>query len=118
MFKDKKHQIVVLSFEVSLNQLMDRLLGRRICEKCNSVFHIITKPPIKDNRCDICSHSPLIQREDDNKKSIQTRFDIYQEKIEPIKEVLSKFIVSIDADKNPKEVFNIVKEYLLLHSAK
>jgi len=116
VFSNKRFPIVVLSFDIELDELMDRLLGRRVCTSCSAVYHLRNKPPKQEGICDVCGASSLVQREDDNETSIKTRFDVYQNEITPIKEVFSPYLVSIKANQDPLQVFQLVKEQLLTFS--
>jgi len=63
--------------------VIDRILGRRTCTQCNSVFHIRSKPPRVGGICDACG-SELISREDDNEEAIRTRLATYRASTEPV----------------------------------
>ena len=49
----------VLSYELPLHEIVDRLSGRRTCSKCKAVFHATARPPRKEGVCDLCG-GPLI----------------------------------------------------------
>ena len=115
VFLNKKCPVVILSFDINLDQLMGRLLGRRICPNCNSVYHVDTKPPLLSGICDYCDHVELVKRDDDNELSINVRFNEYQKEIQPIKEVLAPYIVSIDASLDTVAVSDVVKEKLAMY---
>lgn len=110
-FSNQKYPLIVLSFDIELDQLMNRLLGRRICSSCNAVYHTLTKPPKVENICNSCGGS-LIVRADDNYESIKVRFNEYQNEIQPIKDVLAPYIVSVDASRDTLDVLNSVKSVL------
>lgn len=115
VFSNNKYPIVVLSFEINLNHLMGRLLGRRICPNCSTVYHVTTKPPLLVGFCDYCDHVALVQRQDDHELSIKVRFDEYQKEILPIKEVFSPYLISIDASLDFVSVSDLVKNRLSMH---
>ena len=49
--------------------MMNRLTGRRICEKCGTTYHLVFNPPKVDGICDI-DGGKLYQREDDNPETV------------------------------------------------
>ena len=75
---DKKISIDrVLYFETSPDTIISRLTGRRVCPKCNAIYHIINNVPIKNGVCDKCG-SKLYQREDDKEETIRKRMEVYR----------------------------------------
>ena len=73
----------VLSYELPLAEIVDRLSGRRTCSKCKAVFHVTARPSSKEGICDLCE-GPLIQREDDRPESIRVRMQAYEESTRPL----------------------------------
>ena len=66
----------VLSYELPLDKIVDRIGGRRICAKCKAVYHITALPPAKDATCDHCGGA-LIQRDDDRPDAVRVRMQKY-----------------------------------------
>ena len=75
---------VVLSFEISDDDIIERLGGRRVCPKCGATYHIASKPPEKDGICDNCG-TALTIRSDDEKETIRNRLEAYHKETEPLK---------------------------------
>jgi adenylate kinase len=73
----------VLSYELPLAEIVDRLSGRRTCSKCKAVFHVTARPPSKEGICDLCQGG-LIQRDDDRPESIRVRMQAYEESTRPL----------------------------------
>jgi adenylate kinase len=73
----------VISVEVSEDDLVRRLAGRRICRACGAMFHVDTKPPMHIGVCDNCGDS-LFQRDDDQEDTIRHRLRVYREQTEPL----------------------------------
>ena len=73
----------VISMEVSEDDLVRRLAGRRVCRACGSMFHADTKPPIQIGVCDNCG-GQLFQRDDDKEDTIRHRLRVYREQTEPL----------------------------------
>jgi adenylate kinase len=73
----------VLLIDVSDDEVVRRLGGRRTCEENGHVFHVEFEPPQQDGVCDI-DGSPLIVRDDDKPEVIRKRLETYHEKTEPL----------------------------------
>jgi len=79
----------VLNMEANLDILLGRLTGRRVCRKCNEIFHVTFKPPVREGICDKCG-GEVYQRTDDNEKTIRARMQVYLESTSPIIEFYAK----------------------------
>jgi adenylate kinase len=64
-------------------EIIYRLSGRRICEKCRSVFHTGWRPPKIEGMCDVCG-GHLYQREDDHAAAIVVRLEAYHHNTAPL----------------------------------
>lgn len=73
----------VINLEVSEEEIIRRLSGRRICKNCGAIFHIINMPPKKEGICDYCG-GELYQREDDTPEAIRHRLEVYHKQTEPL----------------------------------
>jgi adenylate kinase len=73
----------VLLIDVSDEEVVRRLGGRRTCEANGHVFHVEFEPPRKEGVCDI-DGSELIVRDDDKPEVIRKRLETYHEKTEPL----------------------------------
>jgi adenylate kinase len=73
----------VLLIDVSDDEVVRRLGGRRTCEANGHVFHVEFEPPKQEGVCDI-DGSPLIVRDDDKPEVIRKRLQTYHEKTEPL----------------------------------
>jgi adenylate kinase len=87
----------VVNIEVGDEELIRRLTGRRVCPKCNSVFHVYTMKPKVEGICDNCG-GELIQRKDDQIDAITTRLVAFKEQTQPLIEYYqsSGKIVTVD----------------------
>ena len=79
------HLDTVLSIEISDEEVIERLGGRRACPGCRSTYHIVSKRPAIDGICDECG-ATLITRNDDEKETISNRLHTYHKETEPLKE--------------------------------
>ncbi|MEU6193041.1 adenylate kinase [Streptomyces sp. NPDC047061] len=74
----------VLDLEVSEDEVVKRIAGRRICRNDSShVFHVTYTPPKVEGVCDICG-GELYQRDDDSEDTVRTRLEVYHTQTEPI----------------------------------
>jgi adenylate kinase len=73
----------VVFFDVSRDELLRRLTGRRICRQCGSTFHLVSAPPKAPGRCDQCG-GELYQREDDAESTVGRRLDVYHTQTAPL----------------------------------
>lgn len=73
----------VLLIDVSDDEVVRRLGGRRTCEANGHVFHVDFEPPEQEGVCDI-DGSELIVRDDDKPEVIRKRLETYHEKTEPL----------------------------------
>lgn len=74
----------VLSIELSDDEILERLSGRRECKVCRASYHIEDHPPKKEGICDRCG-GELIMRDDDKPETIKNRLEVYHESTEPLK---------------------------------
>jgi len=95
----------VLNMDADFGVLLRRMTGRRVCRKCGALYHVISKPPLKDGICDVCG-GEVYQRPDDNEKTIQARMEVYRQSTEPIIDYYAKQqkIKKVDANLEAVEV--------------
>ena len=80
---------LVILVDATDEQIADRLSGRRVCENCGHIYHIVNIPPKVEGVCDKCG-GKLIQRKDDSKEVIQDRLKTYHEITKPLIDYYSK----------------------------
>ncbi len=73
----------VIFFDVSEQELLRRLTGRRVCRRCQSTYHVVSAPPKAPNVCDKCG-GELYQREDDSETTVRNRLDVYTRQTAPL----------------------------------
>ena len=96
----------VVSLAVPDEVIVERLSARRICERCGQEYNLKTRPPNKDQVCDLCG-GKLIQRPDDVPDTIRERLRVYREKTEPLRNFYLKrgLWIEIDGVGDVEEVF-------------
>lgn len=99
--------------EVPEQVLVERLTGRRTCERCGAVFHVRTMPPSKEGVCDACG-GRLYQRSDDNEQSVRQRLRAYQQQTLPVVQALDQrgVLVRIDGHQDPETVYGQIQGHL------
>ena len=75
----------LLLIDVSDDEVVRRLGGRRTCAENGHVFHVEFNPPQQEGVCDL-DGSELIVRDDDKPEVIRKRLETYHAKTEPLVE--------------------------------
>jgi len=103
----------VLLIDVSDDEVVRRLGGRRTCLEGGHVFHVEFNPPQRDGICDL-DGSELIVRDDDEPEVIRNRLDTYHAKTEPLVDYYDQRSVlrRIDGAAAPQEVAEEVRRTL------
>lgn len=73
---------VVVSIEVGLDEMIERIVHRRSCEACGQIYHLRYNPPPSSDACS-CG-GKLVQRKDDTEEVVRKRYDEYLQKTAPI----------------------------------
>ena len=100
----------VLLIEVSDDEVVRRLSGRRICVKNGHLYHVEFDPPKNEGVCDQ-DGSRLIQRDDDKPETVRHRLEVYQEQTRRLEKryddhgVLRRF----DGSRAPGEVHDHIR---------
>ena len=76
---------LVISIEVSDEDIVKRMSGRRVCGSCGSSYHILYKPSKNGEQCDKCG-SDLGIRADDKPEVVLDRLNVYHSLTEPLKD--------------------------------
>jgi adenylate kinase len=79
----------VVSLEVPIETLVERISGRRSCPKDGAIYHVVQNPPRRAGLCDLCS-SDLVQREDDREDRVRTRMEAYAASTAPLKDFYAR----------------------------
>lgn len=73
----------VVSIEISEEEILRRMNGRRVCEACGSSYNVVSIPPRVEGICDNCG-GKLIQRKDDTPETVRERLKVYHNETEPL----------------------------------
>ena len=101
----------VLDIEVEKDEVMIRLIGRRVCKTCGASFHVVNIPPKQEGICDVCG-AELVQRADDNEETAANRIEVYNNETKPLVDYYEKAgcIAHIDGAAGLENVFNAIVE--------
>ncbi|SFN55544.1 adenylate kinase [Nitrosospira briensis] len=80
----------VIEIDVSDEEIIRRLSGRRMHPASGRIYHMTFNPPKMDGRDDITSE-PLIQRDDDKEETIRKRLEIYHAQTKPLVEYYARW---------------------------
>ncbi len=73
----------VLLLHVPKDVLIQRVIGRWTCRKCQAVYNTYFRAPKEEGVCDECG-SDLYQRSDDNLETINHRLEVYEAQTKPL----------------------------------
>ncbi len=95
----------VVDYELPLEEIVDRLGGRRTCPRCQAVYHVATRPPAVAGVCDRCGDG-LVQRQDDRPEAVRVRMQSYQASTRPLTDYYGRAgkLVTIRAAGTPAEI--------------
>lgn len=79
----KSRATIVLNFVVQPEQLVRRVINRRICKQHGHIYNLIDHPPIQPGVCDE-DGSELVQREDDTENVVRERIHLYEHHTRPL----------------------------------
>jgi adenylate kinase len=102
----QREMTATILIEVSEDEVLRRLGGRRTCEKDPShIYHLDFDPPDKDEVCDL-DGGKLTVRNDDKPEVIKHRLDQYHEKTEPLVDYYEDrgILHRVRGDRPPDEV--------------
>lgn len=109
--KEKKERVShAVYLDISEKESVRRLSKRRICEKCGTIYNLITNPP-PGGKCE-CGGN-LFQRDDDKPEAINQRLAIYKKTTEPLIDIFRK--EGILTKVNGERSIEVILEDILSH---
>ena len=111
---DLKEDALAIYFDIDNESLIQRLINRRSCPKCGTIYNLISNPPKIMDYCDICD-SKLTLRKDDNEETARARFITYERETAPLYEHFKQMgiLKEIKADGSISEIWEELKEIIL-----
>lgn len=108
-----KDDALAVYFDIDNEVLIQRLINRRSCPKCGTIYNLLSNPPRIMDYCDICDEK-LIQREDDNEQTARLRFETYEKQTAPLYEYFKSLGIlrEINADAPISEIWENLKKVI------
>ena len=75
----------VVSIEISDDEIVERMGGRRVCTGCGAPYHVKNMPPKVEGVCDACG-GKLEARADDKPEVVRDRLNVYHKETAPLKD--------------------------------
>lgn len=107
----------VINFQVSREEIVKRLSGRRSCPKCQATYHVQFAPSPKGDLCGRCGEA-LVQRNDDKQEAIEMRLKVYEEQTAPLISFYEKknMLSSLDSMGPVDTVYDSLTKVLAAHN--
>jgi adenylate kinase len=104
---------VAILIDVSDDEVVRRLGGRRTCVKEGHIFHVEFDPPKNEDICDICG-ARLEIRDDDKPEVIRNRLATYHTKTEPLVSYYEHrgILRRVDGSREPDDVNDRIRAML------
>ena len=100
----------VIALDVSDEEIIERITGRRVSKVTGKIYHIKYNPPVDEKEED------LEQRADDNEETVKKRLAVYNEQTAPVLDYYKKQgkVFEIDGaqklEKITEDIINILEK--------
>lgn len=74
----------VVSLDLPMDVIVERVTGRRVCLDCGQTYHVRYSPPPQNGECISCGGTKIVQRSDDTEEVVRKRYEEYKAKTEPV----------------------------------
>ncbi len=106
-----REDLIVINLVVPEDEIVRRLSGRRLCRKCEGIFHIDWEGVEDGGTCPKpdCD-GELYQRSDDRPEAIRERLEVYRSQTEPLIDYYRGrgTLVDVSGEGNPEEIIGPV----------
>ncbi|MFH0926037.1 MAG: nucleoside monophosphate kinase [bacterium] len=103
--------IAVIVLLISRTTSEKRLMGRRVCSKCGTVYNIYFNPP-REDACNICG-GKLVRREDDTPEVIHKRLNTYEYETVPVIKYFERNYPQITYSESVEKPMEIIFDSIL-----
>jgi adenylate kinase len=104
---------IAVLFEINFEELISRIVNRRVSSDGSHIYNIKTNPPKRDG---VCDHTglKLIQRKDDTEDVVRNRINIYKEETAPLIDYYEekKLLHRVNADDSIENLNMSLKEII------
>jgi len=110
--KEQGKEIQAVEVDVSRDELLKRLTGRRSCPVCGEIYNIYSKPPKVDGFCDDHPDAKLEHRADDSEEKVTVRLETYDELTKPLLEYYERSgrLKKIDGTGEIEDIYRSLNE--------
>jgi adenylate kinase len=107
--KGKRSDFVIL-IDIGDEEVIDRLLSRRVCRNCKQIFDA---RDLRGEGCPLCG-GEIYTREDDNLEAIKKRLDDYKTETSLVIDFLKekREVIEIDGEQSIGEVFDEICRWI------
>ncbi len=74
----------VINLETPRDEIIERMLNRRVCPKCKSTYNLKLHPSKVEGICDNCGSELIIRADDSDPEAIKKRLEIYDTQTKPL----------------------------------
>ncbi len=80
----------VINLETPRDEIIERMLNRRVCPKCKATYNLTLHPPKYEGICDNCGEKLVRRADDSDEEAIKKRLEIYDTQTEPLIDFYNK----------------------------
>ena len=101
----------VINIDVPAERIVERISGRRMCDKCGAAYHVSTY-----DRDDCDCGGKLYQRNDDKRETVENRLRVYEAQTQPLIDFYEArgTLATVNGDDAIDTVFARIKNALAL----
>lgn len=96
--------VTVVNVDLSPEELVRRIAGRRSCSNCGAIYNVHFKPPRREDVCDNCGGA-LTQRSDDREETVRERIATYERQTRPVLDFYAARVTRVDGRGSPDAIF-------------
>lgn len=93
----------IIELQVDDSKIIDRMTGRRVHPASGRTYHLVYNPPKVPGKDDMTGES-LIQRTDDNEKTVMQRLSVYHKQTKPLIDFYQNWQVDSHVAHKPKYI--------------
>ena len=107
------HIDYAIDVNVTDENIIKRMSGRRACLTCGATYHIEHVPPKKEGICDACGNE-LVLRDDDKPETVKNRLDVYHKQTQPLIDYYTEknILKTVDGTVDMMDVFGAITSIL------
>jgi len=109
----KLHLEAVLVVTADVDELMERVEGRRSCRSCGQLYNVYIDPPIVEGVCDECG-GRVRQRPDEKEEVLSNRIRVYEQEVMHLINYYrtQQRVIDVEGGGNEKKVFKQIDKAL------